>query len=208
MTFQLLCMALIAIVFGLVVAFYGYRIFLLLLPIWGFFFGFGLGAQTVTVLFGDAFLATVTGWVVGFIVGLIFAVLSYLFYIIGVAIFSGSFGYALGVAIMGAIGLTGFIGWLVGIILAIIVAAVVLFFNLQKYAIEIITAAGGAAISIAGILAPFQDIPSSDPGEIVRSTISSSWLWVLFWLVLAVFAFIFQERTNREFDLEEPERTW
>lgn len=207
MTFQLLCMALIAIVFGLVVAFYGYRIFLMLLPLWGFFFGFGLGAQTITVLLGDAFLATVTGWVVGFIVGLIFAVLSYLFYIIGVAIFSGSFGYALGVAIMGAIGLTGFLGWLVGIILAIIVAAVVLIFNLQKYAIEIITAAGGAAVSIAGVLAPFQDIPS-DPGHILRDTISSSWLWILLWIVVAVFAFIFQERTNREFVLEEPERGW
>ena len=111
MTLELLCMALIAIVFGLTVAFYGYRIFLILLPIWGFFFGFGLGAQTITVLFGDAFLATVTGWVVGFVVGVIFAVLSYLFYIVGVAIFSGSFGYALGIAIMGAIGLTGILAW-------------------------------------------------------------------------------------------------
>ncbi len=207
MTFQLLCMALIAIVFGLVVAFYGYRIFLLLLPIWGFFFGFGLGAQTISVLFGDAFLATITGWVVGFIVGLIFAVLSYLFYIIGVAIFSASFGYALGVAIMGAIGITGLLGWLVGIVLAIVVAGVVLIFNLQKYAIELITAAGGAAVSIAGLLAPFQEIPS-DPGNFVRDTISSSWLWILLWIVVAVFAFIFQERTNRAFVLEEPDRGW
>ena len=207
MTFQLLCMALIAIVFGLVVAFYGYRLFLLLLPVWGFFFGFGLGAQTITALFGDAFLATITGWVVGFIVGIIFAVLSYLFYIVGVAIFSGSFGYALGVAIMGAIGITGLLGWLVGIILAIIVAAVVLIFNIQKYAIEIITAAAGVAVSITGILAPFQDYPS-DPGDLVRTTITSSWLWILLWLVVAIFAFIFQERTNREFVLEEPERGW
>jgi len=38
----------------------GYRFFIFLLPIWGFFFGFGLGAQAVQALFGDAFLSTVT----------------------------------------------------------------------------------------------------------------------------------------------------
>jgi hypothetical protein len=36
-----------------------------------------LGAQTLQVLFGVGFLATITSWVVGFIVGGLFAVLSY-----------------------------------------------------------------------------------------------------------------------------------
>ena len=108
---------------------------------------------------------------------------------------------------MGAIGLTGILAWVAGIILAIIVAAVVLIFNVQKYAIEIITAAAGVAISIAGLVAPFQN-SVADPGELVKTTITSSWLWVLLWLVMAIFAFIFQERTNREFLLEEPENAW
>ncbi len=83
MTFELLCAALIALLFGTVVCFGGYRLFLLLLPIWGFFFGFGLGAQTIQLLFGQEFLATITSWVVGLVVAILFAVLSYLFYAVG-----------------------------------------------------------------------------------------------------------------------------
>ena len=96
-------------VIGLVVAFGGYRLFLVLLPIWGFFAGFFLGAQTISFLFSDGFLATITGWVVGFFVGLLFAVLSYLFYFIAVGIVSFSLGYGATVGILGWIGLIVFI---------------------------------------------------------------------------------------------------
>ncbi len=67
--FEVFCATMIALLFGLLLVFGGYRLFLLLLPIWGFFFGFGLGAQTMTWLLGEAFLGTVTGWIVGFFVG-------------------------------------------------------------------------------------------------------------------------------------------
>ena len=40
MSFELLCMGLIGLLFGLAVVFGGYRLFIVLLPIWGFFFGF------------------------------------------------------------------------------------------------------------------------------------------------------------------------
>src|SRR5512137_206617 len=91
--FALMCGGMIALLFGLVLAFAGYRLFLILLPIWGFFFGFGLGAQSIQALFGDAFLATITSWVVGFIVAAVFAILAYLFYVAAVAIASFSLGY-------------------------------------------------------------------------------------------------------------------
>ena len=95
MTFELFCMTIIALFIGMAVAFNGYRWFVILLPLWGFIFGFGLGAETMQAVFGTAFLAEVSSWVVGFFVGLIFAVLSYLFYFIGVALFAGSAGSAL-----------------------------------------------------------------------------------------------------------------
>jgi hypothetical protein len=69
MGFEIFCAALIALIFGLVVMMNGYKLFLVLLPIWGFIFGFVLGADTLQTLFGQAFLATVTSWVVGFVVG-------------------------------------------------------------------------------------------------------------------------------------------
>src|SRR5512137_1108670 len=103
--FALMCGGMIALLFGLVMAFAGYRLFLILLPIWGFFFGFGLGAQTIMALSpNDAFLATVTSWVVGFIVAAVFAVLAYLFYIAAVAIVSFSFGYSVTVGVLTALG--------------------------------------------------------------------------------------------------------
>src|SRR5512137_376225 len=91
--FAVMCGGMIALLFGLVLAFAGYRLFLVLLPIWGFFFGFGLGAQSIQALFGEAFLATITSWVVGFIVAAVFAILAYLFYVAAVAIASFSLGY-------------------------------------------------------------------------------------------------------------------
>ena len=77
-TLEGLLLGALAIGIGLAFAFWGFRVFLVLLPIWGFFAGFLLGANGVQYIFGEAFLATATGWVVGFLLGLLFAVLSYL----------------------------------------------------------------------------------------------------------------------------------
>jgi predicted outer membrane lipoprotein len=156
MSFEIFCMSMIALLVGLIIAFNGYRLFLVLLPIWGFFFGFGLGAQTIQALFGGGFLATTTSWVVGFVVALVFAVLSYLFYMVAVALFAGSIGYALGVGLMGLIGFQmGFVAWIVGIILAVIVAGVVILFNIQKWVIILLTALGGAGVIIGTFLMVF-----------------------------------------------------
>lgn len=100
MLFELFCVVVIAFLFGLVVAFGGYRLFLILLPIWGFFFGLFLGANAVQALLGLSLFASVTSWVVGFVVGAQFAVLSYLFYAVAVAVIAGSLGYGLGVAVI------------------------------------------------------------------------------------------------------------
>jgi hypothetical protein len=194
----------IGLLFGLAIVFFGYRLFIVLLPIWGFFFGLGLGAQTVQLIFGDAFLATITSWVVGFIVGLIFAVLSYLFYLAGVAILSASAGYGLTVALLGAIGLSfGFIVWILGIIVGVILAYVVLKFNIQKYAVIVITAVGGTGAIIFTLLAGFGGLSPLDLiGNPVMAAISDSFLWLLFFVVVAIAGIVIQLRANRAFEAE------
>ena len=52
MSLDALLVGLLALVVGLAFAFYGFRLFLILLPIWGFFIGFLFGAGLVTGLFG------------------------------------------------------------------------------------------------------------------------------------------------------------
>jgi hypothetical protein len=208
MSFELLCMSLIGLLFGLAVAYGGYRLFLILLPIWGFFFGFGLGAQTLQVIFGVGFLSTITSWIVGFIVGLIFAVLSYLFYIVAVALLSGSFGYSLAVGILTAIGLNfGLIVWLIGIVAAIALAVIVLALNIQKYAIIVITAAAGTGVIIFTILA---SVGGLTPAQLARSpvltAIQDSFWWLLFFIVVAGAGIVFQLRANRAYEIEAYDR--
>src|SRR3954468_23897593 len=91
--FALTCASTIALMYGSILAFSGYRFFVFLLPFFGFFWGFGLGAQTMQSLFNEGFLASVAGWVVGFFLGLLFAVLSYFFFAAAVAVLAGSLGY-------------------------------------------------------------------------------------------------------------------
>ena len=69
--FATIVAAAITMCFGLVLAFLGYRFFLVLLPIFGFFFGLAFGAHSIQALFGDGFLATTSSWVVGFFAGLL-----------------------------------------------------------------------------------------------------------------------------------------
>jgi hypothetical protein len=201
-------MGLVALLFGLAVIFFGYKLFLVLLPIWGFFFGFFLGAQTLQVIFGVGFLATITSWVIGFIVGAIFAVLSYLFYIVAVALISGSFGYGVTVALLEAIGLDfGFIVWLIGIVIAVIVALVVLRFNIQKYAIIVITAVGGTGAIIYTMLAMFGDLgPLEMMLRPVSTAIQNSFWWFLFFIVFVVLGIVFQIRSNRQFEIDSYNR--
>ena len=210
MGFEIFCAALIALIFGLIVLMNGYKLFLILLPVWGFIFGFVLGADTLQALFGQAFLATVTSWVVGFVVGAVFAVLSYLFYIVAVALFSFGVGYGLGVGLMGLIGLeTGLIPWLVGVVAGVAIAAVVIIFNLQKWVIMLGTSLGGAAAIIGTFLMMFGVISPADFGAGgVREVMGDSIFWLIGFLVLFVVGFLAQYRNTQDFMLEEPANRW
>ena len=167
-----------------------------------------MGAETLQVIFGVGFLATVSSWVVGFIVGAAFAVLSYLFYIVAVALLAGSFGYGLAVALLTAIGLNfGFIVWLIGVVIGIIVAVVVLVFNIQKYAIIVITALGGTGAIIFTLLAMFGNLtPAEMMLNPVMTAISNSFWWLLFYLVLAIAGIVVQLGANRSYELESYNR--
>src|SRR5262245_49383593 len=93
-----LLIGLLALAIGLAFCFWGFRLFLILLPIWGFVVGFLLGANLIAQLFGGVdpgLFATITGWVVGILLGLLFAVLSYLYYWVAIILLGGALGYQL-----------------------------------------------------------------------------------------------------------------
>ena len=204
MTLEILCMATIALLFGTAVVFAGYRFFLVLLPIWGFFAGFVLGAQTIDYIFNTGLFATVTGWVVGFFVGLLFAVLSYLFYFIAVGIISFSLGYGATIGVLGWIGLDGgFLVWLIAVVVGVVVALAVYALNVQKYAIIVATAVGGTGIIIYTFLVLFDNTLAvkllQNP---VKSAIENSFWWLLFFLVVAGLGIVAQIQANRSFEAD------
>jgi hypothetical protein len=194
----------IALLFGLLVCFAGYRLFLILLPIWAFFFGFGLGAQSIQAIFGEAFLATITSWVVGFIVAAVFAVLAYLFYIAAVAIASFSLGYSVTVGVLTALGLPlvgGFIAWIIAVVVGIALALVVLRFNIQKLVIEIATAVLGAG-AIVGVFVTLFGGPAAQIMENpVKFVLNNSPFWLIVFVVLVVLGAVAQIRNDRNFEV-------
>ncbi len=58
MFFETVVVALLALALGAFTSFAGFRLFVILLPIWGFFAGFIATADVIQQVFGDSFLAT------------------------------------------------------------------------------------------------------------------------------------------------------
>lgn len=202
----LACASLIAFIFGLVLCFGGYRFFLILLPIWGFFFGLVFGAQSMQMLFGVSFFATVTSWVVGFVVGAVFAVLSYLFYFFAVLLIAGALGYAAAVGLLMAIGLDmGFLVWIVGIVAAVALAFVTIRFNLQKWVIIIATSLLGAGVILGAFLILFAPhaLLLENP---VKVALGQSPLLLITALIVAVLGIVAQARINRSYTIESYDR--
>lgn len=200
--FTFACAGVIGLLFGAALTFFGYRLFLFLLPIWGFFFGLGLGAQTMQALFNTGFLATISSWVVGFVVGSIFALLSFVFYTFAVGIISGSLGYVLTIGLLTWIGLDyGFIPWLIGIVVALVTAFVTIRFNLQKLVVIAATAILGAGTVFGTLLLMYNPAAAllENPVQLLLRT--SPFLLILFILV-AVFGVFVQIGTTRTLVVE------
>jgi hypothetical protein len=203
---SLACAGLIGILFGLVLCFAGYRLFVILLPIWGFVFGLVFGAQSIQLLFGVGFLATVTSWVVGLIVGAIFAVLSYLFYLAAVAIIAGSLGYGLAVAFMWLIGMNAsWLMWIIGIVVAVVAVVVTIAFNLQKWMVIAATAILGSAAMVETVVFLFRPAATLLENPVQAALDASPFLLVVF-LAFAILGIIAQVMNTRDFVVEDYRR--
>jgi hypothetical protein len=201
MTLEAIVLGLIALAIGAAFTFWGFRFFLLLLPIWGFIFGFILGADLVTYLFNNGFLATATSWVVGFIVGILFAALSYLYYWFAIVWIGATAGYALGTGIMAwltpNLTITTFI---VGLVLAAIFAVIFIVLKLPKFLAIAFTSFGGAFAVMAGIAlilgrVPPEQIHAGTVGLYVKDDLS--WLWVGAAVLLGLVGFTYQWISNQ-----------
>jgi len=194
-----LVIAILALLVGAAFCFGGFRFFLILLPIWAFLVGFNVGTDAISAIFGDGSFATVTSWVVGFVVALVFAVLSYLFYWVAVVLLGAAVGYAIGASAWGLIGNEhGLVAFVVGIICAFVLGAVTLFLNVPKYLVVLLSAIGGAATILAGWFLLIGQISSDQVyWTTVGALIKDSWFYLIVFAALAVAGLVVQMRAPR-----------
>ncbi|HEY4032657.1 MAG TPA: DUF4203 domain-containing protein [Ktedonobacteraceae bacterium] len=202
MSFRLLAVGILALVIGTALCFAGYRAFRALIAIWGFFAGFLLTVQAVGVYSEGHFLVSIGGLAIAFVVGLILAALAYYLYVAAVVILSASVGFWVGTGIMMALGYGNHStpALIAGLICAVAMAVLTLALDLTKFLIVISTSLGGASSIIAGILLLLGKIPLEALSfGMVGAIISSSQLWGLVWLVLAIVGIIVQLSSTQSY---------
>lgn len=201
--------ALVALGIGIAFCFYGYRVFLVLLPILGFFGGLWLGAEGVSLILGEGFLATLTGWVAGLIVGLIMAVLSYAIFNLGVGLVAFVFGMVIALGLLSAVGVdSNLVLGIAGLASGVALLILTMMYNLQKYVVIVITAIAGANALVLAPLLLFDRVSLDELqniGNTIKPVLADSWFWLIVWLVLAGAGIYTQLRISRDFTFT-PER--
>lgn len=182
----------LAILTGAVFCFRGYLAMRIIIPLWGAFAGFMLGAGIVA---GDAgFLATALGWIVGVAVALAFGLIAYLFYEVAVMIGMIAIGFTLGTSLMVALGVTW--SWVIvlsGVVLAVALAFVALVGDLPMTLLTVLTGLAGAATIVAGLMLVFgvTDLDEFDSAQ-TTETLNDDWWWYAIYLGLAVAGMVIQ----------------
>jgi hypothetical protein len=188
-------LGLLAILVGLAFTFFGYRLFLILLPIWGAVVGFLFGANLAEVVFGAKFM-DVTSIVVGILFAILFAIGAYLWYWLAVALLAGSIGYTVGLGLLRYIGATDrTVILVIAIVIAVVFALIAIWLGLPKYLAIFFTGVGGAFTAVTGVGVLIGQIPvsaleSGSIGAHVGSNLGV--IWLIAAIVLAALGIIYQ----------------
>lgn len=178
----------LAIVVGTAFCFRGYVAMRLIIPLWGAFSGFVLGAGLVGSLGGEGFLSSLLGWLVGALIAVVFGALAYLYYEVSVFIAMSAIGFALGTAGMVALGVQW--SWLivlVGVVVGVVLALLAILGDLPMLLLAVLTATAGATAVVTGIML-LLDVVSVGDFESVATTASldDDWWWYALYLGLVI----------------------
>jgi hypothetical protein len=189
-------LGILAIIAGCAMLVAGQFVLRLVIPIWGFFAGFALGAGVTADLGSGHFAGTVLGWLLGLVVGVVFAVLAYLYYYIAIVLAMGAAGFAIGSGIVVALGISwNWVAVLVGLALGIIVGVVSVVTNVPMIMLVFIGSIAGAIGVTAGLMLIFGSLNSADftRGDFT-DTVSNNFGWWLLLVVLAIVGIVIQAR--------------
>lgn len=196
-----IALGVMAILVGLFFCLRGYLAMRFVIPIWGAFTGFMLGAGMVASFTDEGFLASVLGWAVGAVVGLLFALFAYLYYEISVVIVMGAIGFALGTSVMVVLGVTW--SWLiilVGLAVGAVLALIAIVGDMPMAILTVLTAFGGANVVVVGLMLLFGVLSVADfDSTATTQTLDDDWWWYAIYLGLAVFGMIAQFKSTASF---------
>jgi hypothetical protein len=188
----------LAILIGALFCFRGYLAMRMIIPVWGAFAGFMLGAGLVASFAGETFLASALAWLVGFGVAVVFGALAYLYYEVSVFLAMASIGFALGTGAMVALGVTW--SWLIilmGVAAGVLLAVVAIVGDLPVAILTLLTASAGATAMVAGILLLVGQIAVDDlTAETTTQTAGDDWWIYAIYLALAIAGIVTQLRTG------------
>mgnify|MGYP001818744594 CR=1 FL=1 len=198
-TLQGVLIGVFALAIGLGLVFRGFKLFMLFLPLLGFIGGFMLGAGLVEALFGDGFFATLLSWGGGFVLGIIMAVLSYLYYWLAVGVLGGFIGYQLTLGLLAWIGFdeSGLIPILIAFAVALVVGVAFLLSNMPTVVAIVGTAIAGSGLAVAGAALALGLVPQEGLADGVLGIYASEelgWLGVLLLAGLALGGMVLQAR--------------
>jgi hypothetical protein len=201
MSIEGIIVGLLAIGVGAAWAFFGLRVFTILLPIWAGFAGLLIGAQLGQDLFGQGFFATIVSWGIGIVVAIAFAVISFFWYYAAVTLAVGVLGYTIGVGFMAWLGIgDGFIATLIGLVLGGLFAAAAFVLGVPAWLVVIVSAISGAAAVVNGVLLFLGRIQLDDlQSGLLGGLLTDSFIGVTAWIVIAVLAIAFQIRSVGRF---------
>jgi hypothetical protein len=176
----------IAILTGAVFCFRGYLAMRIIIPLWGAFAGFMLGAGITAG--ADGFLGSALGWIVGIVVGVVFGLIAYLYYEVAVLVGMMAIGFALGTSVMVLLGVTW--NWLIvlsGVVLAIVLAFVAIAGDLPMVLLTVLTGLAGASTMVFGMMLLFgvTDLDDIDSAP-TTAVLADDWWWYAIYAVLAV----------------------
>lgn len=199
--------AMVILLVGALFCFGGFRFFRLLLPVFGFIVGFWVGEGIVAAFLPYTTTMVILGWIVGIVVGLLLAGLSYFLFTAGIVILGALFGFWLTSAVVTTIGLdTTWLVMLLSVGGAVLFALLTMRANLQALLVMGITAVFGATLFISGfamLLGVFTLADFRANMFVGRAVINSSLLWFLLWIILALIGFLLQYRSGRGAELAQ-----
>ncbi|HMJ74639.1 MAG TPA: DUF4203 domain-containing protein [Iamia sp.] len=183
-----LVVGLSAVAVGALLCGRGYLALRLLIPLWGAYSGFLLGAGIVAAVTDDPVLHVAVGWPVAIVTALVFGGLAYLYYELSIVISMAGIGVSLGAALMVALGVRW--SWLVvlaAVAVGALLAALAIASDLPSVLLVALSAGAGAATIVFGAMLLVGHIDTEElTSGITTRRLHDDWWWYVLFIGLAL----------------------